>query len=359
MRYVSDVEKNPLVSVIIPIYNAEKYLNQCLDSVLEQTYQNLEVICVNDGSNDGSYEIIDSFLKRDKRICVVNKDNDGVSKARNDGLKIASGKYICFVDSDDWLAPQIIDIAVNTAEACDAEMVFWSYLREFDNKCAPKRLFKESQIVFTGEDVQTKLRRRLFGAYGEDLKSPENSDAICTIWGKLYKRQSIINHHIEFVDIRKIGTFEDGIFNIDFLKHTNTAVYIDQYGYHYRKQEGKSLTGQFKASLNESFDNLFKILEEKIWDEKLPFEYTQALNNRKCLSSLGLGLNQLLNATSEWQHIQAIRKLITRPIYRDAYKEFPLRALPLHWRVFHICVKYRLSLATYFLLRVILYLIYN
>ena len=103
------MKKNPLVSVIVPVYNVEKYLRQCLDSILGQTYKNLEIIIVNDGSTDSSANIIKEYKKTDDRIVVISQKNQGLSAARNAGVKKATGNYIMFVDSDDWIAPDIVE----------------------------------------------------------------------------------------------------------------------------------------------------------------------------------------------------------------------------------------------------------
>ncbi|MBQ8822356.1 MAG: glycosyltransferase [Lachnospiraceae bacterium] len=123
-----------LVSVIIPIYNVEKYIEKCLDSVLGQTWQNLEIICVNDGTPDGSMEIVERKSKEDSRIVVVNQENGGLSRARNAGIAKATGKYIYFLDSDDYLQEYAIGVLVNYAEAQSADMVFFGAESVFETE---------------------------------------------------------------------------------------------------------------------------------------------------------------------------------------------------------------------------------
>ena len=117
------MKEQPLVSVIIPVYNVERYLAQCLDSVINQTYPNLEIICVNDGSRDGSPDILRRYADEDARIQVIDKANGGVSQARNDALDCARGEYIMFVDSDDWVEPDACENAVNAMREYDADIV--------------------------------------------------------------------------------------------------------------------------------------------------------------------------------------------------------------------------------------------
>ena len=121
-------EEYPLVSVIVPVYKVEPYLRRCIDSIVGQTYRNLEIILVDDGSPDHCGTICDEYALRDSRIKVIHKENDGLSSARNAGLDIANGEYIGFVDSDDHTASQMYERLVVTAIANDADIVFCSYL---------------------------------------------------------------------------------------------------------------------------------------------------------------------------------------------------------------------------------------
>lgn len=116
----------PLVSVIIPIYNAEKYMNRCIDAVLNQKYKNIEVILINDGSVDSSKKICQKYCEKDNRVICISKNNEGVSKARNAGIKIATGKYLCFIDADDWIDIEYVEEYVLCAEDRDADLVSFS-----------------------------------------------------------------------------------------------------------------------------------------------------------------------------------------------------------------------------------------
>ena len=167
------MKEQPLVSVIIPVYNVERYLAQCLDSVINQTYPNLEIICVNDGSRDGSPDILRRYADEDARIQVIDKANGGVSRARNDALDCARGEYIMFVDSDDWVEPDACENAVNAMREYDADIVMWSYVSETENRSSRKVIFPET-TVFEKEEVRAKLpdseKRRQICRSGGDRK---------------------------------------------------------------------------------------------------------------------------------------------------------------------------------------------
>ena len=118
-----------MISVIIPVYNVEKYLDKCLESVLTNTYQNLEVICVNDGSTDNSLDILDKWEKKDSRIYIISHENRGLPEARNSGLEVATGEYTAFIDSDDWVHPRYFESLLNCMEESNADMVICGYQR--------------------------------------------------------------------------------------------------------------------------------------------------------------------------------------------------------------------------------------
>ena len=119
----------PAISIIIPIYNVEKYLRRCLDSVLNQTFSNWEAICVNDGSPDESYKILDEYAARDSRFKIMNKENGGLSDARNAGMAVATGDYILYLDSDDFIHPQTMEIAYFLAKRDNSDIVSFTYDR--------------------------------------------------------------------------------------------------------------------------------------------------------------------------------------------------------------------------------------
>ena len=120
-----------LISIIVPVYNSEEYLKQCIDSILRQTYKNIEIILVNDGSQDKSEDICREYLDCDNRVVYVKQSNNGVSSARNQGIKKASGKYIAFVDSDDCLTEDAIEILYTAQTKCNADLVIAAYIRKY------------------------------------------------------------------------------------------------------------------------------------------------------------------------------------------------------------------------------------
>lgn len=335
---VKGVSMNPLVSVIIPVYNAEAYLKDCLDSVVNQTWKNLQILCVDDASRDNSLEILREYAQKDCRITAFSKENEHVSKARNFALAHARGEFVLFLDSDDWLDSDTVETAVRTACEQDADVVMWSYVREMGTQSRRKQIFN-GDILFDREAVHTGLYRRLIGPVGEETAHPENMDALCPACVKLYRADLIREHQIAFYDIRQIGTFEDGLFNIEVFSHVRKAVFLDRYFYHYRRDNNESLTRIYKPRLPDQWDKLYELIRAHIEARDLDDSFRTALSNRIALSLVGLGTNEMESSGSTASKIRRIRDLIRKPHCRDALKNLDLHYLPVHWKVFFFCAR--------------------
>ena len=346
------MKEQPLISIIIPVYNVEKYLAQCLDSVIHQTYANLEIICVNDGSKDSSRKILEQYGQTDSRIIVIDQKNQGLSGARNTGLTYVHGKYVMFVDSDDWIELETCEEAVKAAENHHADMVMWSYAREYDNGSKVKYMFWDDETVFEQKEVQNQLHRRLCGLLDEELRHPDYANALETAWGKLYLTERIVSNHVEFIDTKEIGT-EDARFNLYALGYVERAIYLRKCFNHYRKTNQSSLTKTYNEKLFECWQRLFDYMDQYIQDNHLTPDYGKALNNRIVLSLLGLGLNIVGSGYGIGKKLKLINEILSSDRYRQAYRNLSLRYFPIHWKVFYGCAKLRLSLGVYGLLVVI------
>lgn len=211
----SDTEKNsPLISVIIPIYNTEKYLAQCVDSVLNQTYQNYEIILVDDGSTDKSGKICDAYAEKDNRITVVHKSNSGQSSARNAALDIAKGKYIYFLDSDDYIGDKLLEKLVKSAEEKNADVVFFEAKSFVDDE--------ENQL---SENIQSRFeyvrKNKYKNCNGQEqfIRLNKNKEYyVCTPL-HFYKKEYLDKHNIRFKEgiIHEDNLFSATVYLFDGL----------------------------------------------------------------------------------------------------------------------------------------------
>ena len=316
--FISANEQNIKVSIIVPVYNVEQYLGKCLDTLVRQTLTEIEIICVNDGAKDDSRKILEQYAKKDDRILIVDQENQGLSQARNKGLDFVRGQFIMFVDSDDWIDLDTCEIAVKAAEDNNADLVFWSYIREFEGKSKEKTLFFADNTVFNEEQVKKKLHRRLCGLLGEELAHPDYANAIETAWGKLYSAKYILENNVRFVDTKEIGT-EDALFNLYALGYVKQAVYIKKCMYHYRKTNTSSLTSVYKKDLFPQWMNLFEKMNDYIELNSLSNDYREGLNNRIALSLLGLGLNIVSSNLKVNEKINLLEQILNSMRYRLAY----------------------------------------
>ena len=335
----------PKVSIIVPVYKVEEYLSQCVDSILNQTYKNIELILVDDGSPDNCPKICDEYASSDDRVIVIHKENGGLSDARNTGIKKATGKYLMFVDSDDWIELDTCKVAVETAEKEKADLVFWSYMREFIDESKPKFFFWDDNSVFEGEEAKNNLHRRICGLYKSELSHPDYAYALDTAWGKLYLSDHIKNNNIRFIDTKIIGT-EDALFNLYALAYVNKAVYLKQAFSHYRKDNTASLTSNNKPRLYLQWNRLIHLMYKYIKERKLDETYYVALHNRIALNIVGLGLNELANKDhSFFQHYLEIRKYVNHTRFNKACRQMEVQYLPLPWKILMLCCRYKLSLS--------------
>ncbi len=342
------------VSVIIPVYNVEKYLPKCLDSVVGQSYRNLEIICINDGSPDNSAEILEYYAKKDSRIKIITQKNEGLSGARNTGINAATGDYIIFLDSDDWIDPDTVENAVSVAEKNGSDVVMWGYVREFADKSLEKKIFDGDKIF--GKNECRELHRRLAGLTGAELASPENTDAIVTAWSKLYKTDIIKENLLEFTDTKIIGT-EDLLFNMYYFGFVKSCAFIGKPFNHYRKDNDTSLTRSYKSRLFAQWAELYKRIRNYLNENHLGDDFHRALDNRICLSMIGLGLNELCNKGSHGERIKNIKKILSSEQYIKAFAGLDFEYFPIHWKIFFKLCQKRLALGVYILLNAIRILI--
>ena len=204
--------ENPKISVIIPVYKAENFLNRCVDSILAQTFQNFEVLLIDDGSPDRSNEICDRYALQDSRIKVIHKENRGVSHSRNVGIDNAIGDWIFFLDSDDWLSEKCFDLLIDTVVTNKLDFSQVSFQQVDCDGVVTKKRMLDSGICRASEYIV--------------------SDSICiNLWVGLYKRDIIVKNNIRFDELMKLA--EDQKFLFDYLNHCDYIQTIPVTCYNY------------------------------------------------------------------------------------------------------------------------------
>lgn len=247
------------VSVIIPVYNAEKYIEKCLDSVINQTLREIEIICIDDCSTDNSYSILEIYSKKDSRIIVQkNSVNSGSGFSRNIALSKANGEYIGFVDSDDFIDKNYYEYLYNTAKKYNTDMCFTLNWREGKKDYVYEMEYKNENDYFLDFDINT-----ILSLYG--YMSVKNNRSSClasfSIWNRIFSRNMIKKNNITFTTS---SLAEDYFFLLEFLAYNPKISYNSKALYYYRLNINSAIhkkrhTDEIVSNLSKMFDRLFNI----------------------------------------------------------------------------------------------------
>ena len=281
----------PTITVIVPVYNTEKYLYRCIDSILAQTFTNFELLLIDDGSNDASGQICDEYTTKDNRVRVFHKKNGGVSSARNLGLDNAIGKYIMFVDSDDYMMPGMLEVMLSALESKKADLVVCGTMETGGGYWRP---------VADVDYSINQLNDHFVTLLHTELLSPP--------WNKILKKKIIGN--IRFSEDISFG--EDLLFNIQYLKKCETISFIKEAPFYHEKENENSLVVKFNRN---------RLLDiEKVWVVVDRFSEDKEGLYSKYLRDLTVYVRQLLktkqyswlekkNILEEWSSVTLIKSL--------------------------------------------------
>lgn len=269
------------VSVIIPVYNVEKYLKRCLDSVINQTLRELEIICVNDGSTDGSSDVLDEYKRKDNRIIIINKINGGLSSARNVGIKIAQGEYIGFLDSDDWVDLNFFEKLYDAAKKYDADAACAEIRRpHLSGRVSLKLIFPNEKVL---SEIQSKY------SYN---KVPRQ----CYVWNKIYRRSELERQKLNF----KEGImFEDIYFTPRFLYFSDKIVIVHGIFYNYwvnNQSISRNMRDKNQIDLIAARTDLIKFSR----DHHIIFEEKYYIKNKNTYKLFGIPILRI----DEWETIK-------------------------------------------------------
>ncbi len=345
------------ISIIVPVYNVEKYLRVALQSLINQTYQDLQIVCIDDGSTDNSPALLQEYARKDPRIEIHTQENRGLSGARNAGLTHVRGSLLMFFDPDDWMDGDTCEKALQIMTEEDADLVMWGYSKEYGSHAEPVRVWS-SRRVFSGAAMPI-LRRRILGLTSDEMKHPEWMDSLGTAWGKLYKSAIFLKNNIQYIDTAEIGSAEDVLANLQYLTYTQKVVYSPDIVYHYRKTNLSALTKTYKPHLVEQWQRLFSRMRAWTTQHDPSVEAESILNNRITHAIISLGLNELSAQANQPKKLRRISSILHAGWYRDAASTFSLASLPLHWKLFFFCAKNGITAGVFILLHTIHYRLKN
>ena len=323
------------VSIVVPIFNVELYLNRCIESIVKQTYSNIEIILVDDGSTDQCSVICDSWEKKDDRIRVIHKENAGLGMARNSGLEIATGKYIFFIDSDDYVDLNIVEKCVASAQKNNADAVLYGRYDVYDDGNIVINNVKGDIECFLSDSIINEL---LPGMFTYDIGIGISA------WGKMYNLETLKKLNIKFYSERELVS-EDAYFALQFFSKISIVSVIYESLYYYCRRE-TSLSRSFRFDRQKQNNIFLEKALSFVKSEDLPVELEQHVIARYHMYTIS-SLKQIMcsmcsNQEKKYQLMQVykdniLRKSINNEVLK--YESISLRIFfgLLKFRMYNLC----------------------
>lgn len=337
-----------LISIIIPIYNAEKYLEKCISSILNQTYSNLEIILINDGSKDRSLDMCKEYAKNDKRIIVIDKENEGVSIARNEGIEIANGDWISFIDADDWINMDMFEklIYIGNGEIFDVIMCN-CYINKENDEIINSSL-SNYDLCYCKKEIN--ILQQKFLCKGINEYKPYVW-GIGTPWCKLYKSSLIKENNIRFVP--GLTRNEDGLFNLYVFEYSNKILYTPEAYYHYRVLSNSLSHGKQKDIISNTEKNLFE-LKRFAKDFNKDEIFINGVYSR-IITSTQLYLKDYyfydVSFNTYFHKKKELIKLMETELYLEGVKKVKYYTMSFSEKIYSFCFKHKLILCLLLLVK--------
>lgn len=320
----------PKVSIIVPIYCVEKYLQECVDSLLKQKLQEIEIILVDDGSPDKSGEIADDYAKRDERVKVIHQMNGGLGPARNTGIKAASGEYVGFVDSDDWVKPEMYETLYEVAVRNNADIVVSGHC---DVTNGVETVIKKHPLA--GRTVNTKLeimdiRKLLYGHSPEDSEVESFPMSVCM---SIYRKKIIDKNHMKFREILS----EDTIFNLSAYKFSECISFVGSTDYCYRKDEQASITQTFSSQKLLKYQEFLTFLAQMANQEDDMECSMRAKRTAIDYCRLYVGIIDKSDVSFN-EKKKYVRDFAQKKEIYSCWNGYPVKTLPIKQKIFHTMI---------------------
>lgn len=328
-----------LVTIVLPIYNVEKYLDRCIKSVVEQTYKNLEIILVDDGSPDNCPSMCDDWAKKDSRIKVIHKVNAGLGMARNTGIDNANGKYIFFLDSDDCVDVTLVEKCVASAEEYNSDVVMFSRHNIYDDGRIVSRKVKVPCDVFDNKGIVNLLLPSLF-----TYKMGFGVSA----WSKMYNLDTLKSSGVRFRSEREIVS-EDAYFALEYYPVLSTVSVVHECLYNYYKRSD-SLSRSYKPDRQSRNDNFLKKSIAYVEEKGLPEIISKNIMSRYHALTLGTMLQIVSTDLSDKQKRQAVKQIFKNPVLKETLRKDVFDLSAPKSRVFWWLLKFRCYFLCYIML---------
>lgn len=327
----------PLVSIVVPVYNVSKYLGKNFETLKNQTYRNIEIIFVDDGSTDNSGKLCELYKSTDNRVKVIHKSNEGLGLARNTGISNSSGKYIMFIDSDDFVHEEMVERLLRNLIDTESDTSFCGYFEYYDeyNIIAKPAFFNKK--IFKNEEIYENVLLNMISS-----KPYEKKDSLLSmsVWHAIYSLDIIRENNILFPSEREYIS-EDIIFDIAYLKKSKKVCYISDSLYYYRCNNSQSLTHKYSV---DEFDKHKKVVEKIKKELSYFLEKEDYLNrtDRYLLGRLRTCIQKALSfkkTNSKFKLYKHIKILVNDPEVIKVINRYPYSYNPFGQKIFNYFVK--------------------
>jgi glycosyltransferase involved in cell wall biosynthesis len=322
----------PMISVVIPVYNVEQYLHRCVDSILNQSYQNFEIILIDDGSQDSSGEICDQYVQKDERIKVIHKKNARVSAARNDGIKLAKGKYVSFIDSDDWIEPDMYQEMIKKVEEYNLDLIMCDFKKRI-NDHEDKQTHPIRGGYYSKEDIRRELYQCLI-MFDNIEYPPTISNCVCLINLELLRLNKL------FYD-EDIHYDEDSIFGSKIMYHASSFYYLKNRHYYNYFYNPNSTTNTYS---DERWNSFLKINERLInyFEYTIDFDFSRQIKiNMLYLTLSALGQIQFSKNDLK-ERKDMINKIMNHQKVRGIFIDFRLPQVSWKMKIILLLIKFKM-----------------
>lgn len=326
---------NPLVSVIIPVYNAEKYLDRCVESLCKQTYENIEVVLVDDESKDSSGKICDEWVEKDSRVKVIHKSNAGAGYARNTGIEAAEGEYIAYADADDYLLENAIEKAVTRIIETEADVCYYGCI---DIGPDGERYGIPPKKLLYNSDETIEYVKNILG------QSPDSTTPLfggVSPWSGIVKKELLINNDVRFPSERECLS-EDTLYNVRVCMNAHRIAVEPSCLYCYCHNDNSTLSSSYKSDRFEAAKKMYDILKDEVSsikdDEIQQRLYRMFMQNLIACMKREIVYEKQIGKNNMWSNL---RRMVNDSFVKECMSKYPIYRLPLKQRLLFTAIKYR------------------
>lgn len=341
------VNTEELISVIVPIYKVEEYLDRCIYSIVNQTYKYLQIILVDDGSPDSCPAICDRWSEQDSRIEVIHKQNSGLGMSRNAGLQRAKGKFVCFVDSDDYIATDTLEKLYTYTKVNSADVCYYGCIDVIDGIETQKK--PPEKLLFVGEEIRTELGARLIGSLPYETDTLFSGMSACYAF---YSLSLLTKNNITFHSEREMYISEDLIFNLEVCQQANVVVIFPESLYYYVLRKSDSLRSTYRGDRFEKSLKMYKKLLDFSYIYDLKTDGKIRAQKYLIQTTIACTKMEVLVKKDVSETLKVLRGYMENDILSNVINQYPIKLLPFKQKIFCYCIKYKCNLGMFLLAKI-------